>query len=93
MNKEKRRVKLEELRTRAAITIFVSWKTYKSRQFLKTVLAVLSMQRRRRNIQKMRNAREQLNQLKSVVVVQRYWRGHCGRRWITEQRARAVAEL
>eukprot|EP01043_Picozoa_sp_COSAG02_P038114 COSAG02_NODE_2915_length_7755_cov_3.080329_3_plen_1240_part_00 len=98
-NAEKKKAKLEELRTRAAITIQSSWKTYKSRQFLKTIQAVLTMQRRRRDTQEIRNAREQLNQIrtgnkmKSALILQRYWRGHCGRRWITEQRARAVAAI
>ena len=98
-NAHDKKEKLEELRTRAAITIQSSWKTYKSRQFLKTIQAVLTMQHRRRDTQEIRKAREQLNQIrtgnkmKSAEIVQRYWRGHCSRRWMTEQRARAVAAI
>lgn len=98
-NAAKKKNKLEELRTRAAITIQSSWKTYKSRQFLKTIQAVLTMQRRRRDTQEIRNAREQLNQIrtgnkmKSALILQRYWRGHCSRKWVSEQRARAVAAI
>ena len=98
-NADKKKSQLEALRTRAAVTIQSSWKTYKSRQFLKTIQAVLTMQRRRRDTQEIRGARDQLNQIRkgnkmtSALVVQRYWRGHCSRKWISEQRARAVAAI
>ena len=98
-NAGKKKLQLEELRTRAAITIQSSWKTYKSRQFLKTIQAVLTMQRRRRDVNEINGAREQLNQIrrgnkiKSALIVQRYWRGHCSRKWMSEQRARAIAAL
>jgi hypothetical protein len=99
VNADKKKRQLETIRNRAAVTIQCSWKAYKSRSFLKTIKAVLTLQRQRRQKIQVDDARSTLNglrkehQLRAAMNMQRFWRGHCSRRWMRQQKTRAVAAI